>query len=107
MPIIEEILGKVGLKYDQLTTDEQETLHTWVGSVETAKMSSAKIKEYVQSMKRSVALELSDSKLGKKEDMFLKARLRNYILLEAFLETPEKAQEALDRTVAGLVSSKK
>ena len=38
--------------------------------------------------------------------MYLKARLRNYILLEAFLETPEKAQEALDRSVAGLVSSK-
>ena len=58
-------------------------------------------------MKSSVSLELSNSKLGKNEDMYLKARLRNYILLEAFLETPEKAQEALDRAIAGIVSSKK
>ena len=103
---MDKILKKVGLDYDNLTTDEQTTLHGWVSDVETAKMSPLKIKEYIQSMKRSVSLELSDSKLGKKEDMYLKARLRNYILLEAFLETPEKAKEALDRAIAGIVSKK-
>jgi len=105
--IIDEILNKVGVKYDQLTIDEQETLHSWVGAVETAQMNSIKIKEYIASMKHSVSLELSTSKLGKKEDMYLKARLRNYILLEAFLESPEKAQKALDRAIAGIVSNKK
>jgi len=102
-----EILDKVGLKYDELTTEERETLHSWVGSVEQSTMSGSKIKDYIQSMKDSVSLELSDSKIGKRQDMYLKARLRNYILLEAFLETPEKAKSALDRAIAGIVSSKK
>ena len=104
--IIDDILDKVGIKFNDLSIDEQETLHSWVGAVETAQMNSVKIKEYIQSMKQSVSLELSTSKLGKKEDMYLKARLRNYILLEAFLESPQKAKKALDRAISGIVSKK-
>lgn len=37
----------------------------------------------------------------------LHARLKNYMLLEAFLDTPEKARKALDQAVAGLVSNKR
>jgi len=105
--MLDEILTKVGLKYEELTLDERETLHSWIGAIEKTSISPQKLREYISQMKNAVSLELSDSKLGSKHDMYLKARLRNYILFEAFLSTPEKAQEALNRAISGIVSNKK
>ena len=61
------------------------------------------VKGYLTSMRDSVEQELTKTDLNSKQDLFLKARLRNYMLLEAFLSTPEKAQKALERAMAGLV----
>ena len=50
-------------------------------------------------MKNSIALQLSDltdvNEDSFTKDILLKARLKNYILLEAFLTAPDKAEKAL------------
>ena len=105
--MINELLEKVGLKYDDLNKVELETLHTWEEALSKSQITIESIKKYIGTMRSSVEQELSVSGLGTKQDTLLKARLRNYMLLEAYLSTPERAKEALDRAVAGLVSKRK
>ncbi len=118
--IIDNILEKVGLKYDDLDTighaGEKEELNRMLTSLSQNQLTIEKVKTYISSMKFSVEQQLVDEpefnyififKVLNRKQIYLKARLRNYMLLEAFLSTPEKAKEALDRAIAGLVSNKK
>lgn len=104
---MDEILHRLGLKYEDLTFAEKDTLQTWTKSLEQKKLTIEIIKEYVSGMRFAVERELTQIGHNSKQDIFLKARLRNYILLEGFLESPEKARKALDQAVAGLVSNVK
>ena len=104
--MFDEILQKTGLKYEDLTSQEKETFHSWVDAMRETGVSVTKVKDHIESMKYSVEMELGDTKHNSKRDLYLKARLKNYMLLEALLSTPEKAQKALDRALAGIVSKK-
>ena len=105
--IIDDILKKYGLKYEDLNSLERETLNSWLEIVNKGQINVGKIKSYIIAMRDSVEQELTKTGHNSKQDMFLKARLRNYMLLEAFLSTPEKARQALERTIAGVVGGKK
>lgn len=102
--MIDEVLERAGLKFDDLTKVERETLYSWMDSLKKSGLSIENIKQYISSMRGSVEEELCDASLGTKQDLFLKARLRNYKLLEAYLSTPEKAQKALEKALEGLVN---
>lgn len=102
MGIIDEFLEKNNLKYDDLKAVERETLHTWLSSLEKNQLSIEKIKEYIETMRDSVEQELTKVSFGSKEDTLLKARLRNYMLLGAFLTSPEKAKRAVDAALRGI-----
>lgn len=101
--MIDKILQKYGLTYDDLTTAEKATLDTWVKALQQKQITVSVVKKHIHEMKESVERELTQIGHESKQDIFLKARLRNYMLLEAFLATPEKAREALDRALAGIV----
>lgn len=103
----DEILEKIGIKYEDLNSIEKETLHTWMDVLNQNKLTLEGVRTYIASMKDSVEQELTKTGHDSKQDLFLKARLRNYLLIEAFLSTPEKAKAALDRALAGIVSSRK
>jgi len=104
--MIDTLLEKVGLKYDDLNSVERETLNTWMEALQKGQVSVEKVKEYITSMKESVELELTKFDLDPKQDLFLKARLRNYMLLDAFLSTPERAKQQMENAVAGMVGKK-
>ena len=101
--MIDELLEKVGLKYEDLSSVEKETLNTWMEALQKGQLSVESIKEYIISMKEAVESELSKSDLGSKQDIFLKARLRNYMLLDAFLSTPEKAKQQMENAISGMI----
>jgi|SRR3990167_4219386 len=100
--MIDSLLEKIGLKYEDLSAAEKETLNTWMEALQKGQLSLEKVKDYITSMKEAVELELSKSDLGSKQDLFLKARLRNYMLLDAFLSTPEKAQQQIENAIQGI-----
>ena len=100
--MIDELLERVGLKYEDLTKDERDTLYSWIEPLKKGGLTINDVKTYIQSMKESVENELSETSHNTKQDLFLKARLRNYILLESFLSTPEKAQKAIEKALKGL-----
>jgi len=99
---MDDILKKYGLKYEDLNPTEKETLNTWVNTLQQAQLTTDKIKDYIHTMKEGVELELTKIGHENKQDIYLKARLRNYILLEAFLLTPEKAQKMIDKSIGGI-----
>lgn len=103
---MDSILENLGLKYEDLTKVERETLAGWVQNLEQSALSVDKIRDYIHTMRDSVETELTKTSLNTMEDIFLKARLRNYMLMEAYLSTPIKAREALDRALAGLIAKK-
>ena len=100
--MIDEILNKFNLKYSDLNTQERETLNNWLKALSKKELTLIKVREYLATMRTSVEKELTDIGHDSKQDIFLKARLRNYMLLEDFLNTPEKAKEAMERALAGL-----
>ena len=99
---IDDLLTKLGLKYEELNKLEKETLNTWMQSLRQNKLTLEQVRGYVISMRSAVEQDLVKAKLGKRQDIYLKARLRNYMLLEAFMDSPKKAEEALERSLAGL-----
>lgn len=107
--MIDEILSKFGLKYEDLNSAEKETLHQWLDLLSSKKLSLDDVKANIRQMKESVEKELTEIPsgwftwlLGWRRDFILKARLRNYMLLEAFLESPDKAKQALENMLARL-----
>ena len=103
MSLIDKLLEKSGLKYDDLHIDERETLNTWMDALQKGQLSVPRVKGYITSMKEAVEKELCKHDLGSKQDLFLKARLRNYMLMEAFLSTPERAQQQIEDAIGGIV----
>lgn len=104
--MIEEILKKYNLKYEDLKPVEKETLNTWLDALKQGQLTIEKVRDYIRTMRDSVEHELTKSSVGNKDDLFLKARLRNLMLLEAFLSTPEKAKQAINRALAGIANNK-
>ena len=102
--IIDSILEKYNLKYEDLKPAEKETLNGWMEAIESNQISVEKIKMYISAMKESVEQELTKVGHESKQDILLKARLRNYMLLEAFLISPDKARKAMELALQGMKS---
>ena len=104
--MIDSLLDKYKLKYEDLTPDEKETINVWAESLQKGQLTLSKIQEYIARMREEVSLKLSIAGLGKEEDMILKARLRNYILLEALLQSPAKAKEQIEKSLRAFSDKK-
>ena len=101
------LLEKFGLSYEDLNTVEKETYVAWLNDWENKKLDIVDVRNYIVAMKNAVAMELADTPYSDKDKgRILKARLKNYILLEAFLTAPEKARERLEATVKSLAKNK-
>lgn len=96
---MDNLLQKLGykLKYSELTPDEKETVHEWAEKLNKKGISITDVRDYVARMRGAVEKELTVTGLNNKQDTFLKARLKNYMLLDDFLMGPIKAKEALKR----------
>ena len=104
--MLDEVLEKFGLKYEDLTIAEKDTLFSWQEALTKNQLTLEGVRTYIGSMRDGVEQELTKVGFGSKEDTFLKARLRNYMLLEAFLTSPEKAKQAIERALSGIVGRK-
>lgn len=98
--ILDKLLEKYNLKYEDLNREERETINVWVQNIQDGQLTLEKVREYLSMMRSSVENELTNSDCNVKQDLFLKARLRNYLLLESLLDSPERAKEQLDRALA-------
>lgn len=100
-----------GIKFEEMSREEKSTLDRWLDGLQKNEITLDNVRTYVQSMKEAVENELADTPETERVFLFmyrpsrkallLKARLRNYMLLEAFLLTPERAKKALERSLSG------
>jgi len=109
--MLDKLLEKYDLKYEDLNELERDTLNNWLEAIEKNVVTVQSIKEHIDSMKRSVETELAQEPEYKKilffkvrndKNVLLKARIRNYLILEAFLTSPEKAKQQLESALAGI-----
>lgn len=96
MDVLDRIAELTGLKFEDLNQAERETAMGWVSSMAEKEITLDDIKNFVIGMRQSVDNELAIDSLTKNRDLYLKARLKNLIMLEAFLTSPEKAKKALE-----------
>lgn len=101
MGVMDDILQRYNLKYEDLNSAERDQLHQWMEDLSKNELTIAKVRTYIQNMRDTVEIELSKVDNGSKQDTLLKARLRNYLLLDSFLTSPEKAKSAVDRALKG------
>ena len=112
MSITQQIEDKFGLKIESLNALEKETYLGMVEAVQKAQLSPEKLREYIISMREAVTRELINEpefnyififRVPNRRQILLKARLQNYVLLEGFLLSPEKAQQNLEAMVSGML----
>jgi hypothetical protein len=108
---MDNMLEKLNLKYEDLNSAERETYNQWLQSLSSNTLTVGSVRDYVQQMKDQVEAELVaftepknlwDYLFRRKKDVYLTARLRNYMLLLSFLTGPEKAKKALERSLSNI-----
>jgi hypothetical protein len=97
MEQLKEMLESMGLDYEELNQIERETYQEWYDKLATGtSLSLEDVKHYVRAMRSAVEEDLTKWDNNKKQDLLLKARLKNYMLLEGFLTSPERAKRSLE-----------
>jgi len=105
--MIEEILKKFGVKsYGDLTEEERVVFDKWMGVLSKQELTINDVRGYIQSVRDVVEDKLTETTHNKEEDIFLKARLKNYRLLDAFLLSPEKAKEEVNKHISSITGNR-
>mgnify|MGYP001499066919 CR=1 FL=1 len=113
--MIDEILKKFGLKEEDLDTPghsgEMATLLKMQQTIQQNQVTVESTRKYITSLREAVTKELVDEpefnyififKVPNRKQVMLKARLKNYLLLEAYLSSPERMKEEMENMVSVL-----
>ena len=100
---LDSILERFGIKdFDDLREDEKETYFKMLEIAESSKIDLEGFKAHVKALREGVETALASEKLTKMQDIFLKARLKNYLLFENFFDRPERARKMLESYKPGI-----
>lgn len=100
--MLSHLLDRFNLNYEDLNPLEKETLNQWYLSLEKSELTLPKVKEYLENLIKAVENELAAYDLPKNQDLFLKARLKNYLMLSDFLTAPDKARKYIEESLNNL-----
>lgn len=102
-------LNKDGLRYEDMNKDERATYMKWLTRLEEKQLTLSDVLSYIQQARNSVEAELVDTPETERSWLFfqrpnrkailLRARLRNYMLLENMLTSPERARQAIEKAL--------
>lgn len=113
MNITEQIEKKFGITIDQLNDLEKETYFKMLETVQKSQLTPERLREYITSLREAVEYELVKEpefhyifvfKVPNRNQILLKARLQNYLLLEGFLLSPQRAKEQLEGMISNIGS---
>lgn len=116
--MLDKLLKKTGLRFEDLDTPghsgEKDYLLKMQADLQKNKVNIQSTREYLASMRESVERELVDEpefnyififKVPNRKQIYLKARLKNYMLLELYLSTPERLKKQMEDAVSGMIKS--
>lgn len=99
----DKILEEKGLKYEDLRPEEKELYQKASRGVKA--ISVEDLREHLEEMLYTMTMELCDTPdTPEHQDTNnkLKARVKNYALLKAFMDVPDKVARALQRDIEDL-----
>jgi hypothetical protein len=108
---INTLLENHGFKIEELNSQERDTLEKWSKAWQQQEMSVSKIQEMLNGLVDATQKELADLKestsfwswlFNRKKDIFLKARLRNYLTLRDFVTGPERARKFIEENLKNI-----
>jgi hypothetical protein len=95
---IDEFLHERGIKdFDDLRPDEKESYFKLLELAESSNITLQDLAYHTKVMRQSVELALATEKLTHDEDLFIKARLKCYLIFESFFDKPERAKKMLEQ----------
>lgn len=97
--LLDKLLDKKGIKFENLTPEEKETLFIWESQLQKGKLTIERVKDNILQMKAAVENELTNTEHNSNKDLYLKARLKNYLLLEGLLTSADRAKQEIDKAV--------
>jgi hypothetical protein len=112
---LSQLLEQHGLEFKDLNSQERETLEKWSKAWQRQEITPEKIAEMLAMLIEGVQKELADVKestsffswlFNRKKDIFLKARLKNYLMLRDFVTGPEKARKFIEENLKNINSKK-
>src|SRR3990167_10007728 len=112
MSLTSQIEEKLGLNIENLNAQEKQTYLNMLTDVEQSIMTPEKLRDYLISMRSAVEEQLINEpefirififKFDNRKQILLKARLQNYILLESFLMSPERAKQQLESAISNVI----
>lgn len=130
MTPVDAFIGKLGLKYEDLTQAERDVYLLWNQTLDSNQLTVDLVRDYVRSIRDSLESELSQFKqespsswLGilslfvpfygliqkwyqDQQRIAIQARLRNIVLLEAFLIGPAKARKAIEKAMTSMINNR-
>lgn len=96
------LLDKFNVKYEDLNQAEKETLNQWYQNLARNELTLPRVTEFLEKLIKDVERDLARYDLSKTEDLFLKARLKNYLMLHDFLSAPEKAKKHIEESIKNI-----
>lgn len=105
--MFDQLLTQIGMKHEDLSVQEMETLKQWAGNLETKQLNLHDVREYVHSMITTLERQLfqePDTIVGllfrRKRNAHMMARLNNYLLLRDLLDSPAKARAEIEKQIS-------
>lgn len=122
MADVDDILEKYDLKFEDLDSEELEVYKSWQKALEGNTLTLEDVRHYVNQLRDSVSAKLAESVVSKKlikfwlfsitvrsggdQDDYLKARLKNLMLLDAMLSSPERAKRMIEKQISTMRAPK-
>lgn len=109
MGLIDNLQEKYKFKVDDLSKEERSDFYAMLSDVQKTELDPQKMRDHMAIMRYTVEKLLIKEpefvrvfifKFANRKQILLKARLQNYMMLEAFLSSHKKAQQFLEDSLA-------
>ena len=108
-----KLLDKFQLTEENLNSEERQTLERWIDAARSKEISLDDVRANIGQLITAVERELATLRestsfwnwlFHHKRDTYLKARLFNYLMLQDFLLSPERAKKFIEQNLSNLAN---
>lgn len=97
--ILNRLLGKLGVKYEELSDEERRTYNAWNDALTGRKLTDEDVTNFLDVEYHDAVKKLSSATLGEREDIFLKMKVEFIIKTKEFLNTPAKERAMVEQHI--------
>lgn len=99
MSILNKMLGKLGVRYDQLSDEERRTFNVWQDALSGRKLTDDDVARFLDGEQMDAVKKLSSATFNERTDTFLKMKVDFIIKVKEFLATPEREKQMVERQI--------